>query len=60
MRAWMQWIDHHLPLRYALWLACGVAALLGAASWLAFGQGGAAALLFGALAALGLRDRRTE
>ncbi len=57
MRAWMQRIDQQLPLRYALWLACGVAALLGAASWVAFGQGGAVALLFGALTALGLRDR---
>jgi len=57
MRAWLQWIDQQLPLRYAPWLACAVAALLGAASWVTFGQGGAVALLFGALTMLGLRDR---
>jgi hypothetical protein len=57
MREWLQRIDHHVPLRYALWLLCGAAALLSAASWALLGQGALPALLFGALALLGLRDR---
>jgi glutamate synthase domain-containing protein 2 len=57
MRGWMKRIDRHLPLRYTLWLLCAAATVLCSAAWLAFGQGGVAAWLFGALAALGLRDR---
>ena len=57
MREWLQRIDDHVPLRYALWLLCGAAALLSAASWALLGQGAVPLLLFGALSLLGLRDR---
>jgi glutamate synthase domain-containing protein 2 len=57
MREWLQRIDHHVPLRYALWLLCGAAALLSGLSWALLGQGAVPLLLFGALSLLGLRDR---
>ncbi len=50
-------IGQRLPLRYLPWLLCGAAALLCAASWVAFARGGVAALAFGALALVGLHDR---
>jgi glutamate synthase domain-containing protein 2 len=57
MHAWLGRLDRLLPLRYAAWAACAAAALLCGAWWLAAGQGGAAALVFGALVLLGWRDR---
>jgi glutamate synthase domain-containing protein 2 len=58
MHAWLQRLDRHFPVRYAVWLACAVLALLSAFSWIAFGVGGWLALLglFGV--GLGLRDTR--
>jgi glutamate synthase domain-containing protein 2 len=57
MREWLTWIDRHVPLRYAPWLLCAAGALLSGLSWAFYGQGGVPLLLFGALSALGLRDR---
>ncbi len=47
-----------VPARYLAWLACGAAALACAAAWAVYGKGAGAALAFGALFALGWRDRR--
>ncbi len=57
MLEWLTRIDRHVPLRYALWLLCGAGALLSGLSWAWHGQGAVWLLLFGALSALGLRDR---
>ncbi len=57
MREWLNQLDRLVPVRYAVWLLCAAGLLLSAFSWVAFGQGGALVLLFGALSALGLRDR---
>ena len=57
MHHWLTRVDLRVPPRYALWLLCCAGALLSGVAWLGFGQGGAALLVFGALAALGLHDR---
>ena len=51
-------LDRHFPVRYAVWLTCLVGLLLAAFTRVAFDVGGAAALVFLFLAALGLRDLR--
>ena len=45
MPRWLLALDHHVPIRYLAWLACAVAMLLGAFTWIAFGVGGGIALL---------------
>ena len=45
MPAWLLALDRHFPIRYLAWLACAVAMLLGAFTWVAFDVGGAFALL---------------
>jgi len=57
MRQTLQRLDGVVPLRYAPWLLCGMAALACGAWWLAWGQAGAAALGCGALVLVGLYDR---
>ena len=57
MRQTLQRLDGVVPLRYAPWLLCGIAALACGAWWLAWGQAGAAALGCGALVLVGLYDR---
>jgi hypothetical protein len=57
MLQWSTRIDRHVPLRYAPWLLCGAGALLSGLAWAVYGQGAMPTLLFGALSALGLRDR---
>ncbi|MGL6112866.1 MAG: FMN-binding glutamate synthase family protein [Rubrivivax sp.] len=57
MRDWLSRLDRLVPVRYAVWLLCGVGLLLSASSWVAFGQGGPLVLLFGFLGALGLHDK---
>jgi len=53
---WLKQIDRHFPVRYAVWLLCGVALLLSLFTRVAFGTGGALVLLFALLTALGWRD----
>jgi glutamate synthase domain-containing protein 2 len=60
MHSWLHKIDAHLPVRYAVWLGCGVAMLLCVFIWVAFGMGAGWALLFGALVLLGWRDTRQQ
>jgi glutamate synthase domain-containing protein 2 len=60
MHHWLSRLDAHFPVRYTVWLLCGVGLLLFSFTWVAFGVGAPAALLCGALAALGWRDRRQQ
>jgi glutamate synthase domain-containing protein 2 len=50
-------LETYLPLRYAAWLACMVAAVLCTAGWALLGWSMLPALLFSALAAVGVYDR---
>jgi glutamate synthase domain-containing protein 2 len=56
MFAWLKRLDQHVPVRYFAWLACAVVLLLATFSWVAFGVGGALALVFLFLTLLGVRD----
>jgi glutamate synthase domain-containing protein 2 len=58
MHDWLQKIDQHFPVRYTVWLACGVGLMLATFTWVAFGLGGGIALVCLALVLLGLRDTR--
>jgi glutamate synthase domain-containing protein 2 len=49
-------INEQFPIRYGTWLACCVVAMLCLFVWVAFDRLGLAALVFTALALLGLRD----
>ncbi|MEO6032514.1 MAG: FMN-binding glutamate synthase family protein, partial [Burkholderiaceae bacterium] len=53
---WLKKLDHHFPVRYAVWLLCAVALMLSAFSWVAFGIGGGLTLVFLVLVGLGFRD----
>jgi glutamate synthase domain-containing protein 2 len=50
-------LERLVPLRYAAWLSCVVAAVLCTAGWARLGWSALPALLFGLLAAVGLYDR---
>jgi len=56
MPAWLHALDRYFPIRYLTWLVCGIGFLLCAFVWVAFGQWGLAALAFGALVLVGVRD----
>lgn len=56
MRAWLQWLNQHFPIRYSAWLLCAVGLLLCTFTWVAFGSGGPLVLVFALLLGLGLRD----
>ncbi len=58
MHEWLQRIDRNFPVRYSVWLACAAGLLLFGFTWVAFGQGGPAALVCLFLTALGWRDSR--
>ena len=58
MHAWLHKIDQHFPVRWALWLASAVGLLLSGFTWVAFGTGGALALVCLFMVLLGLRDTR--
>ena len=58
MHEWLHKIDQHFPVRYSAWIASGVATLLLASSYLAFGVGGLPALACLLLVGLGWRDTR--
>ncbi len=53
---WLKRLDQHFPVRYSVWLACGVGLLLSLFTWIGFGAGGALVLVFLFLTGLGLRD----
>jgi glutamate synthase domain-containing protein 2 len=55
---WLRRLDAYFPVRFWAWLACGVLWLLASFTWVAFGIGGALALLGLFLSLLGLRDVR--
>ncbi len=56
MPAWLHALDRYFPIRHLTWLACGIGFLLCTFVWVAFGQWGFAALAFGVLVVVGLRD----
>jgi glutamate synthase domain-containing protein 2 len=58
MFKWLEQIDRHMPVRYAVWLGCVVGTLLCAFTWVGFRVGGGWALVFLALVLLGVRDTR--
>ncbi|MBC7483743.1 MAG: FMN-binding glutamate synthase family protein, partial [Rhizobacter sp.] len=58
MFTWLKQLDRHFPVRYTVWLLCGVSALLSLLTWVTFGEGGVLALVFMLLTGLGLRDTR--
>ncbi len=58
MFSWVKQLDRHLPVRYAVWLLCGVGMLLAAFIWVVAGWGGGLALGFMFLVGLGFRDTR--
>src|SRR5213592_3856605 len=58
MFAWLNRLDDHFPIRYAVWLLCALGFVVSAIAWVRFGLHGAVALVFLALVALGVRDTR--
>src|SRR4249920_2990530 len=56
MPAWLYALDRYFPIRYLVWLACGVGFLLCAFVWVAFKQWGLMVLVFAVLVGLGVRD----
>ncbi len=58
MHAWLERLDAHFPVRYAVWLASAVFGLLALFTWVAFGFGGGTALLCMFFVGLGWRDVR--
>jgi glutamate synthase domain-containing protein 2 len=58
MHHWLQRLDRFFPVRYAVWLASAVGALLFLFTYIAFGVAGWLALLCLLLAGLGWRDTR--
>ncbi len=56
MRAWLNRLNDHVPLRYLSWLVCGIGLLLSLFVWVAFDADGALVLLFLLLTGLGFRD----
>ena len=58
MPAWLLRLDEHFPIRYLVWLVCGVGLLLSAFTWVAFDTGAAWFAAFAVLAVTGVRDVR--
>ncbi len=58
MHAWLTRLDQHFPVRYTAWMACAVAFMLFAFTYVAFHTGGFIALGFLFLVGLGWRDTR--
>jgi len=58
MPVWLLRLNEQFPLRYAAWLACGVAALLAALTWVMGGGAGWLTLLFFGLVLTGWHDVR--
>ena len=58
MHEWLDRLNRHFPVRYAVWLACAVGTLLFGFTHVAFNVGGGVALVLLFLTGLGLRDTR--
>ena len=56
MFAWLNKLDHYLPIRYWVWSLCIAGFLGGLWAWLRMDLGPWLAIAFGSLAAIGLRD----
>ena len=53
---WLKQLDRHVPVRYSVWLLCGVGAVVGAITWVLYDMGGWLALVLMFLVGLGFRD----
>jgi glutamate synthase domain-containing protein 2 len=53
---WLTQLDRHLPVRYSVWLLCGIALVVCAIGWAMGGMGAWLVLVFAFLVGLGLRD----
>jgi glutamate synthase domain-containing protein 2 len=58
MPNWLLRLNEQFPIRYMVWLACGMGFLLSAFVWVGFRTGGFWVLLFLFLLLLGIRDTR--
>ncbi len=58
MHEWLHRLDQQFPVRYTVWLLCGIGLLLFSFTFVAFGSGGFAALACLFLVGLGWRDTR--
>ena len=58
MPAWLLKLNEHFPIRYAVWLACAVGALLAAFVWAIHGSGALVALACLVLVGVGVHDVR--
>ncbi|MBK6469511.1 MAG: FMN-binding glutamate synthase family protein [Betaproteobacteria bacterium] len=58
MHEWLHRLDQQFPVRYSVWLLCGIGLLLFSFTFVAFDTGGFAALACLFLVALGWRDTR--
>ncbi|WP_428416395.1 FMN-binding glutamate synthase family protein [Methylibium sp.] len=58
MPAWLLRLNEHFPIRYFVWLACAVGALLSAFVWVVTGSGGLLVLVFLGLVGVGVHDVR--
>lgn len=58
MPGWLRILDHHFPIRWLAWLACGIGFLLCALVWTAVHRAGGWALAFAAGVAIGFYDVR--
>ena len=56
MPAWLLALDRTFPIRYMVWLFCGLGLLMSALAWVAMRQWGWALLGFAVLVGVGLRD----
>ena len=56
MPAWLHALDRYFPIRYLVWLSCGIGFLLCAFVWVAFKQWGLMVLVFAVLVGMGVRD----
>ncbi|MEO7335230.1 MAG: FMN-binding glutamate synthase family protein [Caldimonas sp.] len=58
MFAWLNRLDHLVPLRYSVWILCMLGLLTSAAAWIGMGTGFWMVLSFLGLVLLGFRDTR--
>jgi glutamate synthase domain-containing protein 2 len=58
MPAWLTKLDEQFPIRYLVWLVCGIGFLLSAFVWVSFHVGAVPVLLFALLVGLGIHDTR--
>ncbi len=56
MLDWLKKLDQHFPVRYSIWLLCGIGLMLSLFLWIGFNIGGWLVLVFLFLVGMGFRD----